>query len=45
VFAEFGFENASLDQVAATAGLTKGAVYSNFAGKDDLFFAMMNDQS
>ena len=44
VFAEFGFENASLDQVAATAGLTKGAVYSNFAGKDDLFFAMMNDQ-
>ena len=44
VFAEFGFEHASLDQVAATAGLTKGAVYSNFAGKDDLFFAMMSDQ-
>jgi AcrR family transcriptional regulator len=44
VFAEFGFESASVDQVAAAAGLTKGAVYSNFAGKDDLFFAMMSDQ-
>jgi AcrR family transcriptional regulator len=44
VFAEFGFDSASVDQVAAAAGLTKGAVYSNFAGKDDLFFAMMSDQ-
>jgi AcrR family transcriptional regulator len=44
VFAECGFENASLDQVAAAAGLTKGAIYSNFARKDDLFFAMMTDQ-
>jgi AcrR family transcriptional regulator len=44
VFAEFGFESASVDQVAAAAGLTKGAVYSNFTGKDDLFFAMMSDQ-
>lgn len=44
VFAEFGFESASVDQVATAAGLTKGAVYSNFAGKDDLFFAMMSDQ-
>jgi AcrR family transcriptional regulator len=44
VFAEFGFESTSVDQVAAAAGLTKGAVYSNFTGKDDLFFAMMSDQ-
>ena len=41
VFAEQGFASASLDQVAEAAGLTKGAIYSNFAGKDDLFFAMM----
>jgi len=44
VFAESGFANASLDQVAAAAGLTKGAIYSNFESKDDLFFAMMTDQ-
>jgi len=45
VFAESGFANASLDQVAAAAGLTKGAIYSNFESKDDLFFAMMKDQA
>jgi AcrR family transcriptional regulator len=44
VFAERGFAAATLDQVAEAAGLTKGAIYSNFAGKDDLFFAMMKDQ-
>lgn len=35
-FAERGIQGASLDDVAAAAGLTKGAVYSNFANKDDL---------
>src|SRR5271166_425386 len=44
VFAEHGFDSANLDQVAAAAGLTKGAIYSNFAGKDDLFYAMMAEQ-
>jgi AcrR family transcriptional regulator len=44
VFAERGFASANLDQVAAAAGLTKGAIYSNFASKDELFFAMMTDQ-
>lgn len=44
VFAELGFDNASVDQVASAAGLTKGAVYSNFASKDDLFLAMMSEQ-
>jgi len=45
VFAERGFNGASLDEVAAAAGLTKGAIYSNFASKDELFFAMMSDQA
>src|ERR1035438_4426893 len=45
VFAERGFASANLDQVAAAAGLTKGAIYSNFTSKDDLFFAMMKDQA
>ncbi|MEN3273825.1 MAG: hypothetical protein V7636_2586, partial [Actinomycetota bacterium] len=31
---------ASLDAIAEKAGLTKGAVYSNFKGKDDLLEAL-----
>jgi AcrR family transcriptional regulator len=45
VFAERGFAGASLDQVAAAAGFTKGAVYSNFGSKDELFLALMADEA
>lgn len=41
VFAERGFHGATLDEVAARAGFTKGAVYSNFKNKDDLFLALI----
>jgi AcrR family transcriptional regulator len=41
VFAHRGYERASLDEVAEVAGWTKGAVYSNFASKQDLFLALM----
>lgn len=41
VFAERGFHGASLDEVAAVAGFTKGAVYSNFESKEDLFLALL----
>jgi len=40
LFTQQGFHGTSLDQVAAEAGFTKGAVYSNFASKEDLFFAV-----
>lgn len=40
VFAERGFHGATLDEVARVAGFTKGAVYSNFENKDDLFLAL-----
>jgi AcrR family transcriptional regulator len=40
VFAERGFHGATLDEVAQVAGFTKGAVYSNFKNKDDLFLAL-----
>lgn len=36
VFEERGFHAASIDEVAARAGLTKGAVYYWFTDKDDL---------
>jgi AcrR family transcriptional regulator len=41
VFGEKGFRAASLNDVADRAGYTIGAVYSNFAGKDELFRALM----
>jgi AcrR family transcriptional regulator len=42
VFARDGYSGASLDDVAATAGFTKGAVYSNFKSKEDLFLALID---
>jgi AcrR family transcriptional regulator len=45
VFARQGFHGATLDEVAATAGFTKGAVYSNFKSKDDLFLALLEDRT
>src|SRR5436305_3029120 len=42
VFARNGYHGASLDEVAAAAGFTKGAVYSNFKSKEDLFLALID---
>ena len=38
VFHDKGYERATLEEIAARAGLTKGAVYSNFKNKNDLIF-------
>jgi AcrR family transcriptional regulator len=35
-----GFHATSVDEVAERAGYTKGAVYSNFTSKEDLFFGV-----
>jgi AcrR family transcriptional regulator len=40
VIAEKGFQRASLEEIAARAGLTKGAIYSNFGSKEELFLAV-----
>jgi AcrR family transcriptional regulator len=42
VLSERGYHGASLDEVAAVAGFTKGAVYSNFKNKEDLFLALLD---
>ena len=44
VFGEKGFRAASLTDVADRAGYTIGAVYSNFASKDELFHAIMRER-
>jgi AcrR family transcriptional regulator len=48
VFARKGFEGASLDEIAETAGYTRGAIYKHFRGKEDLLFAVydqVNEQA
>lgn len=41
IFARDGFEAAKLEEIAADAGYTRGAFYSNFASKEDLFLALL----
>ncbi|KES04003.1 TetR family transcriptional regulator [Streptomyces toyocaensis] len=40
VFAAKGFGHVSIEEVCEAAGYTRGAFYSNFAGLDELFFAL-----
>jgi AcrR family transcriptional regulator len=40
VFAEKGFTTATLDDIAHSAGYTKGAIYKHFTAKEDLFLAV-----
>ncbi|HXW35485.1 MAG TPA: TetR/AcrR family transcriptional regulator [Acidimicrobiales bacterium] len=42
VFAQRGFHAASLEEIAEAAGFTRGAVYSNFENKEELFFAVLD---
>ena len=41
VFLERGYAGATLDAIAEDAGFSKGVVYSQFAGKPDLFLALL----
>jgi AcrR family transcriptional regulator len=43
VFEEQGIGGASIEAIAATAGFTRGAFYSNFVSKDELIIAMLED--
>jgi AcrR family transcriptional regulator len=42
VFVEKGIGAASVEEIAARAGYTRGAVYANFADKDALFAAVLD---
>ena len=41
-FAASGYAGATLDDIAARAGVTKGGLYFHFAGKEELFFAVLD---
>jgi AcrR family transcriptional regulator len=36
-----GYDRASLEEIAARAGMTRGAVYGNFKNKEELFLALV----
>src|SRR5580698_7839943 len=40
-FSEQGFEKTQLEEVAARAGYTRGAIYAHYSSKEDLFLALM----
>ncbi|PFD99892.1 TetR family transcriptional regulator [Bacillus sp. AFS023182] len=44
VFAQLGFHGASVDKIAEYAGFSKGAVYSHFNSKEELFLAILEKQ-
>jgi AcrR family transcriptional regulator len=43
VFARDGFEHARIEEIAAQAGKTRGAFYANFEDKEDVFFAIFEE--
>lgn len=43
VFAQRGYHGATIGGIADEAGLSNGAVYYNFASKEDLFFALLDE--
>ena len=44
VFSRDGFEAARIEDIAAEAGFTRGAFYAHFPSKEDLFFALLEEE-
>ena len=44
VIASRGFHGASVEAIAQDAGLSTGAIYSNFRGKEDLFLSLYEER-
>jgi AcrR family transcriptional regulator len=42
VFGRSGYHGATLQEIAVAAGVSKGAVYYNFASKEELFLALLD---
>ena len=45
VFVRDGYESAQLDEIAARADRSKGAVYTHFKSKEDLFLALFENRT
>jgi AcrR family transcriptional regulator len=44
VFGQRGYHGASLEEIAAEAGFSKGALYYNFKGKEELFLELLEER-
>jgi AcrR family transcriptional regulator len=44
VFLRHGLAGSSVEEISAEAGFTRGAFYSNFASKDELFVELLQDR-
>src|SRR5947209_17368481 len=44
VFARRGYRQAGVDEIAAAAGYSKGALYWHFSGKEDLLQALVEER-
>jgi AcrR family transcriptional regulator len=44
VFARRGYRQAGVDEIAAEAGYSKGALYWHFSGKEELLFALLEER-
>ena len=44
VFARRGYREAGVDEIAAEAGYSKGALYWHFAGKEELLLALLEER-
>lgn len=45
LFARDGFEACRIEDIAAATGHTRGAFYAHFQSKEDLFFAMLEEEA
>src|SRR5579864_741225 len=45
VFASQGFEASRIEDIAGATGHTRGAFYAHFSSKEDLFFALLEQES
>jgi AcrR family transcriptional regulator len=45
IFARDGFEACRIEDIAAAAGYTRGAFYANFETKEELFFALLQEET
>src|SRR5205085_6509626 len=44
MFAEHGYRQAGVDEIAAEAGYSKGALYWHFSSKEELLVALLDDR-
>src|SRR5215471_17665945 len=44
VFARRGYREAGMDEIAAEAGYSKGALYWHFSGKEELLMALLEER-